>query len=110
MGFDAHDVAKEVIREVGPVVEAVRRRDLDLARQLRRAAQSILLDIGEGSRRLGRDRENHSTIAGGSAKETLDAVDVAEAWGYVRAAATADVRALLDRQLALLWRLTHAKR
>ena len=109
MGFDAHDVAKEVIREVGPLVAVVRQHDPDLAQQLKRAAQSILLNIGEGSRRLGRDRKYHYAIASGSAKETLDAIDVAEAWLYVSATATGGVRVLLDRQLALLWRLTHSR-
>ncbi|MEJ7604187.1 MAG: hypothetical protein WKG01_40355, partial [Kofleriaceae bacterium] len=40
----------------------------------------------------------------GSAHEVKAALDVAEAWGYVEHAT--EERALVDRLLALLWRLT----
>jgi four helix bundle protein len=107
MKFDAHTVAGEIVRAVGPMLERVRAADTDLAKQLKRAAQSVLLNVGEGSRRLGRDRVHCFAVASGSARETRDAIEIAEAWGYVRAEETRVALELLDRELAMLWRLTH---
>jgi four helix bundle protein len=109
MGFDAHDVAKEILDEVKPLVPRVKIHDAGLAKQLREAAQSILLNLGEGNRRLAGDRVFHFSVAAGSAGETLDAIDVAVAWGYVAADEVVRVRGLLDRELAMLWRLTHSR-
>jgi hypothetical protein len=63
------------------------------------------LNVGEGSRRLGRDRVHHYAVAAGSAR--VDGIDTAEAWGYVDPEVTVGARRLLDRELALLWKWTH---
>jgi len=87
-------------------VERIARRDADLARQLRRAASSVPLNISEGNMRTGRDRTHLFTVALGSVTEARTALDVAVAWGYVDAAALADAFATIDRVRAMLWRLT----
>ena len=69
MSFHAHEVAKEVVKSVAPVIELVARRDADLAKQMRRAATSIPLNIAEGRERVGRDRLQHFRIALGSSAE-----------------------------------------
>lgn len=46
----------------------------------------------------------------GGASEVRDALRVAEAWGYVDAQALEPARELLDRERAMLWRLTHPRR
>jgi four helix bundle protein len=109
MGFDAHDVAKQIQVEVKRLHSIVRLHDAGLAKQLKEACQSIVLNLGEGARRSGGDRMHHFRIADGSARETLDALDVAEAWDYLSPDDTRTARELLDRELAMCWRLTHAR-
>ena len=105
--FIAYDVSLELIRNLRPTVPAIKKFDNDLAVQLRRAATSVSLNLGEGSRRAGGDRRRHFEYAHGSAGEVLTALDVATAWGYVIEQDAS--RQLLDRLLAMLWRLTHGR-
>ena len=105
--FIAYQVSLDLIRTLRPIVPAIQKFDRDLAVQLRRAATSVSLNLGEGSRREGGDKRRHFEMAHGSAGEVLTALDVADAWGYVL---EQDVpRQLLDRLLALLWRPTHGR-
>ena len=69
MGFDARDVALELVRSLRPLVEKIRQKDASLANQLRDAGSSVVLNVGEGARRTGRDRRYHYTVASGSAGE-----------------------------------------
>ena len=103
--FEAYAVALEIIRGLAEVLPRIGRHDRDLVKQGRRAASSIALNLQEGSGRRGGDRTRHFSIASGSAKEVLAVLDVAEAWGYLDAEATAQLRKLLDRELALTWGL-----
>ena len=107
--FHAHEVAMEMAVAVRPALEALRRLDRDLENQMRRAAASVVLNIAEGARRIGKDRLQHYRIAAGSAAEVRSALGLARAWGYVDGAASEVVDALLDRVLAMLWRLTHGR-
>ena len=68
------------------------------------------LNISEGARRVGADRLHHYRVAAGSADEARTALRVASAWRYVAADECAAADALLDRELAMLWRLTHPRR
>jgi four helix bundle protein len=58
---------------------------------------------------VGKDRAHHYRIAAGSAAEVGAALEIAAAWGYVPEAALAESRALVDRELALLWGLTRRR-
>jgi four helix bundle protein len=107
MPFEAFDIALDAIRNLVPALEAISLRDPDLARQLRRAAASMALNLMEGRRRQGRDRLHHYRIAAGSADEVVAGLRVAEAFGSVDAAAIAPVLGRVDRVLAITWRLTH---
>ena len=51
--------------------------------QICRAGSSISLNLAEGNRRAGKDKQNHWRIAAGSADEVRTALRVAEAWGYL---------------------------
>ncbi|MGA7741678.1 MAG: four helix bundle protein, partial [Polyangia bacterium] len=86
------------------------RRDPDLCRQIRRAASSVAMCLAEGSQRTGRDRFHLYRVAAGSAAEVRTALALATTWGYVAQAQAAPAYALLDRIVAILWRLTHPKR
>ena len=105
MSFATYEVSLELVRALAPVVPAIKKHDRDLADQLKRAATSVVLNVNEGRRRGGGDQRRSFEIASGSAHEVLAAIDAAIAWGWIDDLAVA--RRLLDRLLAMLWRLTH---
>ena len=105
--FEVYEVSKEAVRELRPLLKTVQEHDRDLARQMRRASSSTILNIAEGWRRLGRDRRQHYVIAAGSNAEVRAALDVCDALGYLDSESFAAVDALLDRVSAMLYRLTH---
>jgi four helix bundle protein len=80
-----YDDMLEAVRAMRAVVAAIEKRDSDLARQLRRAASSVVLNVAEGSGSFGRVRTVRYRTALGSARETLACLRVAEAFGYVEA-------------------------
>ena len=71
------------IVQMAPLVTRIRRSDRDLADQIRRAASSVALNIGE----------------------VRAALRVAVAWGYLRAEDVSPIDALLDRIAGMLYRL-----
>jgi four helix bundle protein len=107
MAFDTLDVAHQLIPSLRRAAVALTSRDPDLARQLRRAASSVPLNVAEGRRRAGKDSAHLYRVAAGSAAEVASILRVAADWGHVDAADTAEALALLDRLRAMLWRLTH---
>ena len=109
MALVAETVARDIIRALRAPLARIRREDGDLARQLRRSASSIALNISEGERRAGRDATYHFRVAAGSAKETQSNLLAAEAWGYVTDEDIAEPLRHIDRELGLLWGLTHRR-
>ena len=105
--FDLYDVVLSLITTLRPLVERLRQRDRDQALQLKKAANSILANVGEGSRRQGRDRLQHWSIAAGSAGEVRVQIEASIAWGDLEPELTKPALELLDRALAMLWRMTH---
>ena len=104
--FMAYEVTKQLIASLREPVLEIRAHDRELADQLYRAASSVLLNLGEGQKFQDGNRRKHYAIAQGSANEIKAALDAAEAWGWLGAAD--EPRALLDRVLAMLWKLTHS--
>jgi four helix bundle protein len=104
----AYDVALDLIRALRPVVAQLRTYSPDAADQVERAASSIVLNLAEGDRRHGRDPRRFFDMAHGSAGEIRGALDLADAWGWQ--IETAQARALLDREIGLLWGLTRRGR
>ena len=107
MAFDALVVAEQLVAALRGPLEQVQRRDPDLARQARKATSSIALNVSEGRHRAGKDRFHLYRIAEGSGGELRTALTVAVAWGYVTRSSLAEANALLDREMAMLWKLTH---
>ncbi len=105
--FYALEYALELIRSLRSLQALVRRHDSNLANQLVKAASSVAANVAEGNRRTGKDRLHLFRIAAGSADETRTHLRVAEAWGYVTSAQIADALRLADRELAILYGLTH---
>jgi len=108
--FHVYEVAKELARALRPLIERIEKQDRSLVDQIRRAAQSVMLNVREGNRRAGRDRLHSFRIAAGSADEVVGALDVAEVMGYLGSADLAEPLALADRVLAMLYRLVHPRR
>lgn len=104
--FIAYEISKQLIVSLRPLVPAIQACDRELADQLRRAAQSVLLNLAEGQKYQNGNRKKHYEIAQGSANEVKAALDAAEAWGWLEE--RGEERELLDRLLAVLWKLTHA--
>ena len=110
--FIALDVTYSLIQSLRPIVPVIQRADPALADQIRRAATSISLNLAEGQRSAKGNKQKHYAIAHGSANEVKSGLMTAQAWGWldVSAGAAADAAEslrVLDRLLALLWRLTH---
>ena len=101
----AYEVALDLVRALRPVVVQLRQFSRDVADQIERAASSVVLNLAEGDRRGGRDPQRFWAMAHGSAGEIRGALDLVDAWGWQ--VDSKQARELLDRELALLWRLTH---
>jgi four helix bundle protein len=102
--FVAYEKALLVLRLIGPVVAVVKRHDGDLAKQITRAANSVVLNLSEGSGRVGQDRIHLYRIAQGSAREVMAGLRAIDAWGWTVDADAAIAE--LDQVLAILWRMT----
>jgi four helix bundle protein len=107
MALIVQDVALELIGELRPLIPAISRHDSSLAKQLRRCASSIVLNIAEAEYSDPGTKRARFHTAAGSAGETRAALQVATCWGYVAEPRARRSLALLDRVLGMLWRLTH---
>ena len=87
-----------------PVIE---QRNRSLADQIFRAASSVPSNLAEGQRSQKGNRQKHYALAHGSANEVKAALHTARAWGWIDGSERA--LAIIDRLLALLWRLTHPR-
>jgi four helix bundle protein len=75
----------ETLALVHPLVRAIEGQDIDLGKQMRRAASSIALNVAEGAHSRGRNEKVRFHSALGSANETLACLKVAVAFGYIGA-------------------------
>jgi four helix bundle protein len=103
--FITYEVSLDLIRTLRDVVPIIKKHDKDLADQIQRAASSVTLNLGEGARSTAGNQRARYESAHGSANEVKAALQVAASWGWI-ADATPQL-AVLDRLLALLWRLTN---
>ena len=107
MSFDALTVAHQVIAQLRSLIADIAAADPDLARQLRRAATSVPLNLSEGRQRAGKDRTHLWRVAAGSVAECTAALGIALEWRYIEPADASPALELLDRLRAIVWRLTH---
>jgi four helix bundle protein len=94
----------DAITTMRPMIHVIERHDRDLACQLRRAASSVVLNVGEGSGSFGGTRMQRYRTALGSARETVSCLRVAERLGYVEAM-PAGLVAALNRVIGTLVRV-----
>ena len=78
-----YDVMLSVLAGLRVVLPKIEARDSDLARQLRRAATSVQLNVAEGSGVGGGNRRQRYLSALGSARETRACLHASEALGYI---------------------------
>ena len=78
-----YSVAVDMCRDAGQVARLIEKHDGDLARQLRRAATSVVLNIAEGSGSFGGHRKQRYHSALGSAYEVVACYDSAQAMQYI---------------------------
>ena len=107
MAFVARELAIEVVDRMKPVIEAVQRKDRNMADQMRSATLSIISNLNEGARRRGKDRPALWRVSAGSAAEVQAQVQTAVIWSYV--AEQPVLMARLDRLLGVMWGLTEGR-
>ena len=100
---NVYDRARKVVQELAPLLQAIREHDKSLADQLKRAAQSVVLNIAEGrGNDAGKARARFSTACG-SAKEVRAALNVASDWGYIETGMATHLDERLDEVCAITW-------
>ncbi len=104
--LDIVNVSLQSIRALAPIVRKIRSQDKDLADQIRRAASSVALNLGEGLGSTGGTQRARFESARGSLRETRMALQVACEWGHVERETITEADALLDRIGAMLYRLS----
>jgi four helix bundle protein len=103
--FRIYQLVLALIRTPRAMIERVEKRDRDLGNQLRRAAASVALNMGEGTGSWGGNRMLRFRTALGSTREVEACFDVAEALGNV-ACVDPGLREQLDAVIGGLVRLT----
>ena len=84
MRFEALELALDTVRLLAKILPLIRKHDGKLAGHIRDAANSFVLNLEEGNRRLGRDRIHLWSISSGSAGEVRIALRCAPCWGYFK--------------------------
>jgi len=108
MSLNIYPVTLELAREVARLLPAVAAADPDLARQLRRAVTSVVLNVGEGMYSQGRNRTARYHTAMGSAREVQSCLEVSHAMGYA-APISDEMRARLHHVIGTLVRLVRPR-
>ena len=103
--LEAYPVSQSMISSLVPLMPVIARHDKDLADQLKRAANSVLLNIGEGEWRAGGDRKHHFRIAAGSAGECRAVLHAAKEWRLPLD--DREARVHIHRVLGMLYGLVH---
>lgn len=102
--FDAYRVAKQffalVWKTCSPLPESWHKD------QLIRASESVMRNICEAYPITGADRKRRFRLAAGEACECVASIDILEIRGAISAQTIAELRTLLDRSRAMLYRLS----
>src|SRR5688500_4341914 len=105
MALQVAEVGFEMVAAMRPLLARVRRGDRSLADQLVRAASSVVLNVAEAEGSDAGNRRARFYTAAGSANESLAALRLAVAWGYLDNDDVANASLLLRRIIAMLWKL-----
>ena len=83
MALKVYEDILAYVRRMAPVVKAISKHDPDLARQLRRALTSAVLNTAEGAQQRGGKGRNRFDDAMGSTDESRAAHQAADALEYL---------------------------
>jgi four helix bundle protein len=100
---NVYDKARGVVRELQPLLRAIREEDKSLAEQLKRAAQSVVLNIAEARGSDAGNARARFATACGSAKEVRAALHIASDWGYIGSQTVGHLDERLDEVCAITW-------
>ncbi len=103
--FKCYQLSLDAVRLVRPLIEGIERHDRDLGRQLRRCLSSVPLNVAEGSRSSGKNKQARYANAMGSAREAVACLETAEALGYLRQEALPVPIDKLEHVVAILFNL-----
>jgi len=106
-GLHAYQVALELYRQFNAALKNTGRDHLST--QLLRAAESVVLNVAEAHPTVGADRARRFRIAANEASECGAALDLLEIRGALDRETLKALRALLDRERAMLWRLSRQR-
>ena len=102
-------LALEMVASVYRLAGEVERRDRDLARQMRRAAASVVLNLAEGMSSQGGRKVSRYFDSMGSARETVACLHVCVATRSLSQAKVDADLVRLDRILGGLYRRCHKR-
>lgn len=100
------ELSIQLIEALQPLMSRIKAKDKDLENQLRRAATSIALNLGEAEYSDPGNRRARFCTAAGSAGEVHKALRSAVAWKLLAAADAEAPQRLVSRIIAMLWKLT----
>ena len=106
MAFQVEELSIQLIEALVPLMPRIKQRDKALEDQLRRAARSIGLNCAEAAFSDPGNRRARLFTAAGSAGETRHALRQAIAWRIVTAGDAVVAMRLVERVVAILWRMT----
>ena len=103
------DSLVEMVRVVHALAGKVARHDRDLAQQMKRASTSAALNGSEGLYAKAGKRRSRLEDAVNSSRETLMALRIAGACGYLQPGDTAAAMREVDGVIAVLWVLAYRR-
>ncbi len=106
MGFIVQQRALQAAAGLQGVLPVLRKRDKDLFDQVRRAMNSVVLNIAEADGNDSGTAKARFATACGSAKEVRAGLQLAAAYGYIGQTRLAKVDIALDEVCAMSWRLS----
>ncbi len=107
MSLKVAEIAHSIVTELRPLLPRIKRMDRALADQLLRAANSMVLNVGEGEYSDAGTRRARFFTAAGSTNETRTALRLAAGWGYLKPEQVEAVLRRLGVVQAMLWKLSH---
>ena len=106
MGLIVQQKALQAAAGVQPLLPIIRKRDKDLFDQVRRAMNSVVLNIAEAEGNDPGTARARFASACGSAKEVRAGLQLAAAYGYVGQTRLAKLDTALDEVCAMSWSLS----